>query len=234
VSIRVAIVDYGMGNIGSVQSALQHLGVVPCVSHRRDELAQADAFILPGVGAFGAAMENLIRLGLPDLLREQVLEAGKPLLGICLGMQLLAQDSTELGFHQGLGWIPAHVLELDHATDLRVPHVGWSPLQLDRPHPMFDRMDQQAHFYFDHSFHFVCDPQWVTARCDYGVPLVAAVQRDHVFATQFHPEKSQRSGLKLLRNFLRFVEARAHSGRGIVPETVAAVYDRRPREDRSS
>mgnify|MGYP001340457481 CR=1 FL=1 len=202
---RVALVDYGMGNIGSVQGALSRLGASCFVSSKREELARADGFILPGVGAFGAAMANLQRHDLPAFLREHVVEGGKPFLGICLGMQLLADDSTEMGFHRGLGWIPGHVVELPQAG-LRVPHVGWSPLRLPRPDRMWDRLDEHAHFFFDHSFHFVCDASSVAAWCDYGQPVVAAVQRGHIFATQFHPEKSQRSGLKLLRNFLRRVE----------------------------
>jgi glutamine amidotransferase len=204
-SARVAIIDYGMGNIGSVQSALARLGAPSFVSNRHEDLARADGFILPGVGAFGAAMANLEQHGLPAFLREQVVEGGKPFLGICLGMQLLAEDSTEMGFHRGLGWIPGHVVELPHAG-LRVPHVGWSPLRMTGASRMFSHLDEHAHFFFDHSFHFVCDPVYVAAWCDYGQPVVAAVQRDHIFATQFHPEKSQRSGLKLLRNFLRRVD----------------------------
>lgn len=207
-AVRVALIDYGMGNIGSVQGALARLGAACFVSRRPEELAEADGFILPGVGAFGAAMENLERRGLPAFLREQVVEGGKPFLGICLGMQLLAEDSTEMGFHRGLGWIPGHVVELPQ-TGLRVPHVGWSPLRLPRPDRMWERLDEHAHFFFDHSFHFDCSPDYVAAWCDYGRPLVAAVQKGHIFATQFHPEKSQRSGLKLLRNFLRRVEGGA-------------------------
>lgn len=206
-SPRIAIIDYGMGNIGSVQGALRQLGTDCLVSNQPQELARADAYILPGVGAFGAAMANLEQHGLPPFLREQVVEAGKPLLGICLGMQLLAEDSTEMGFHRGLGWIPGHVVELKHGAGLRVPHVGWSELRHPRAHRLFDRLDDQSHFYFDHSFHFACAPEFVAADCDYGVAVTAAVQKGTILGVQFHPEKSQRSGLKLLRNFLRLVES---------------------------
>jgi imidazole glycerol-phosphate synthase subunit HisH len=202
----IAIIDYGMGNIGSVQSALARLGANCFVSRDLNELATANAFVLPGVGAFGAAMANLESHGLPAFLKEQVVETGKPFLGICLGMQLLAEDSTEMGHYKGLGWIEGHVVELDHNRGRRVPHVGWSPLRWIKMDRMEDRLDPQAHFYFDHSYHLICNPEHVVAWCDYGEPVVAAVQRGNIFATQFHPEKSQRSGLKLLRNFLRFAE----------------------------
>jgi glutamine amidotransferase len=202
----LAIIDYGMGNIGSVQGALRQLGADCFVSDRPPELGRADGFILPGVGAFGAAMVNLERQGLPPFLHEQIVEGGKPFLGICLGMQLLAEDSTEMGFHRGLGWIPGHVVELDHRIGLRVPHVGWSALRLPRPHRLFERLDDHAHFYFDHSFHLTCAPGVVAAACDYGIEVTATIQRDNILGVQFHPEKSQRSGLKLLRNFLHIVE----------------------------
>ena len=208
-SMKVGIIDYGMGNIGSVQTAFRGLGADCFISGRPEELARAAGLVLPGVGAFGAAMANLERQGLPAFLRGQVVEGGKPFLGICLGMQLLAEDSTEMGFHRGLGWIPGHVAELPHAPGLRVPHVGWSPLRLPDAHRMFRRLDDHAHFYFDHSYHFVCAPEFVAAWCDYGAPVAAAVRRGNVFATQFHPEKSQRSGLKLLRNFLDVVQEQA-------------------------
>ena len=200
--MNIGIIDYGMGNIGSVRGALDYLGGRYLVSDRPDELRQAEAYILPGVGAFGVAMENLVRRGLPAFLEEEVIQRGKPFLGICLGMQLLARDSTEEGFHQGLGWIDGHVVALEPSPNMPVPHVGWSPLRREQDDPLMRGLEPHAHFYFDHSYHLVCDRAFVSTWCDFEKPVVAAVRRGHIMATQFHPEKSQRSGLKLLRNFL--------------------------------
>lgn len=202
---RLLIVDYGMGNIGSVSNALDLLGGHYLVSNRRQDLAGADAIILPGVGAFGAAMANLRALDLVGALSDQVIGLRKPFLGICLGMQLLAKDSFENGFSTGLGWLDAHVLAMQPGGELRVPHVGWNNVTRPLAHPLFERIDGDAHFYFDHSFHLECGDDAVIASCDYGDRYVAAVQKDNVLAVQFHPEKSQRNGLKLLRNFLNIV-----------------------------
>jgi glutamine amidotransferase len=204
--VKIGIVDYGMGNIGSVRAALEYLRADCFVSSDPDALRTADAFILPGVGAFGVAMENLVRLGLPVFLDEQVRRRGKYLLGICLGMQLLAEDSTEEGFHRGLGWIDGHVVALEPSPSMPVPHVGWSAVRRREDDPLMAGLDANAHFYFDHSYHLVCDPAVVTSTCEFERPVVASVRRGTVFATQFHPEKSQRSGLKLLRNFLNVAE----------------------------
>ncbi|HEV3142169.1 MAG TPA: imidazole glycerol phosphate synthase subunit HisH [Vicinamibacterales bacterium] len=201
----LAIVDYGMGNIGSVCNALDLLGGRYVVSNRRQDLRSADAIVLPGVGAFGAAMDNLRMLDLVGELGDQVLDRRKPFLGICLGMQLLAKDSVENGFSTGLGWLDAHVLAMEPAGGLRVPHVGWNSLTARRSHRMFARIEGDAHFYFDHGFHLQCDDRYAIASCEYGDRYVAAVQNDHILAVQFHPEKSQRNGLKLLRNCLNFI-----------------------------
>jgi glutamine amidotransferase len=203
----VLIVDYGMGNIGSVCNALDLLGGRYLVSNRKEDLASADGIILPGVGAFGAAMANLNNLGLVEPLTERVVAQGTPFLGICLGMQLIAQDSVENGFDRGMGWIDGHVLAMEPPDGLRVPHVGWNGVRARGASPLFSRLDDDAHFYFDHSFHLQCDDQWVAASCDYGTTYVAAVQRANILAVQFHPEKSQRNGLKLLRNFLNVVQS---------------------------
>lgn len=204
---QVVVVNYGMGNLGSVENALTALEANFITSDRRQDLEQADALILPGVGAFGAAMENLQRLGLVDALHEQVQGRRKPYLGICLGMQILAKDSVEQGFFTGLGWVDGHVVLLSSTEELSVPHVGWNTVSLLERSPLFTRIDEQAHFYFDHSFHLQCDPRYVAAICDYGGPIVAAIRQENIFATQFHPEKSQRNGLKLLRSFLDYVES---------------------------
>lgn len=202
---EIVIVNYGMGNLGSVENALRSLDGNFLTSNRRADIERADAIILPGVGAFGAAMENLRRLDLVDTLAEQVLARKKPYLGICLGMQILAKDSVEQGFFAGLGWVDGHVVLLP-ADDLSVPHVGWNDIAVREKNPLFARIDDEAHFYFDHSFHLQCRPELVVATCAYGGQVVAAIRQDNIFATQFHPEKSQRNGLKLLRNFLNHVE----------------------------
>lgn len=207
--MRIAVINYGMGNLGSVVSALEWLGVENFASSEPTQLASADAYILPGVGAFVQAMENLTIGGLDILLHEQVRGREKPFLGICLGMQLLAEDSVEFGFTRGLGWIKGHIVPISTDSGVQVPHVGWNQIRRTRDCVLFDRIGSDAHFYFDHSFHFECDePDVVTAICDYGGDKVATLQKGHIFACQYHPEKSQRNGLKLLRNFLKYVEGR--------------------------
>jgi glutamine amidotransferase len=201
----IVIVNYGMGNIGSVANALSYLGAKHFVSNSEQDLRRADALILPGVGAFGAAMENLKKLGLVEELTDQVLFKRKPFLGICLGMQLLAKDSVEQGFFIGLGWVDGHVLNLHPSDSFRVPHVGWNSVTIVRENPLFQKIEEKAHFYFDHSYHFQSNEDIISAICEYGGTYAAAIQKGNIFATQFHPEKSQRNGLKLLRNFLNFI-----------------------------
>lgn len=202
--LKVMIVDYGMGNVGSVAHALDSLDAEHVVSGMKEDVATADAYILPGVGAFPAAMSNLRELGLVDALEEQVLGRRKPFLGICLGMQLLVEDSAEQGFSTGLGWIGGHVSAVEATDDLRVPHVGWNNLHLKREDPLFANVPEQTHLYYDHAFAVRCADDVVLATCDYGAEYVAAIRRDNIVGVQFHPEKSQRNGLRILRNFLRF------------------------------
>jgi imidazole glycerol-phosphate synthase subunit HisH len=205
----VTIIDYGMGNIASVRNAFAALGVPAIVSSARADLAAAGAIVLPGVGAFGEAMANLTALDLPGPLAEQVLERGKPFLGICLGMQLIARESYEQGHHRGLGWIDGAVVPVPSGAGLRVPHVGWSELVFTVGDPAFARITDESCFYFDHSYMLRTDPGLVVATAEYGGPITAVIRRNNIFATQFHPEKSQRSGLKLLRNFTDIFAARA-------------------------
>lgn len=199
---RICIVDYGMGNLASVRNAFAALGFAPLVTRERDELSAADAIVLPGVGAFGEAMANLAALDLAGPLGEEVLDRGKPFLGICLGMQLIARESFELGRHEGLGWIEGTVEALPASDTLTVPHVGWSELDFDAGDPLFARIGPESCFYFDHSYTLRTDAALVVATADYGAPITAAVRRDNILATQFHPEKSQRTGLRLIANFL--------------------------------
>ena len=204
---RFVVVDYGMGNLRSVLNAFSALRANAVVSHQKEEIEGADAYILPGVGAFGEAMRALHALNLINVLSEQVLRRRKPLLGICLGMQLIAQDAEEMGCHDGLGWIPGHVKRLEPGADFRVLHIGWNDVAIAKKDPMFLNLQEDRNFYFVHSYHVVCDDASVAATCQYGATaIVAALQNGNIFATQFHPEKSQANGLRLLRNYIEFVE----------------------------
>lgn len=198
------IVDYGMGNLRSVLNALSFLGCDAFISDKRGDVDSADAFILPGVGAFGEAMANLTALGLVEPLTRRVLTERKPFLGICLGMQLIAESSEENGKFQGLGWISGHVRRLPAENGIRIPHVGWNDVRIVESDPLFLKIEDDLNFYFVHTYHFACDPARVVAWCRYGADFAAAVRKDNIFAVQFHPEKSQVNGLRLLRNFCRY------------------------------
>jgi glutamine amidotransferase len=204
---NIAIVDYGMGNIRSVHNAFARLGCRVSSTSSEDEIASADALVLPGVGAFGEAVANLNTRQLVSPILRAVREGGKPLLGICLGMQLLADTSEERGNHKGLGLIPGHVLRLTLPSELRVPHIGWNSISVKRPDPLFTKLRDGDAVYFVHSYHFACDGEYVAATTDYGGPVIAAVQRDRVFGVQFHPERSQSKGLSLLGSFVAYVDA---------------------------
>jgi glutamine amidotransferase len=209
--MKVGVVDYGVGNLGSVMRALEELRVAPTLVTRAIDLHSMDAFILPGVGNFADCTRLLIDGGWTAALHEEVRGGGKPLLGVCVGMQLLATSSTEGAGNgaretvPGLGLIPGHVVHL-HALgcNLRVPHVGWNGVSCKAPGAcLFRGVPDGTDFYFVHSYAFVPDdPADVLAVTDYGVPVTAAVRRGHVWGTQFHPEKSSRAGFRLLRNFI--------------------------------
>ena len=203
----IAIVDYGVGNLFSLQSSLKTVGGDPVVSGDPQELRQADKILLPGVGAFGDAAKKLRDCGLSEVVTEKA-NQGTPLLGICLGMQLLFEKSYEYGEYEGLGLIPGAVTAMAGRIpeNLKIPHIGWNGLLFpeDRERsPIFKDLSQGDHVYFVHSFSAVdCGP-YVTARTEYGSLLTAAVQRDNVFGCQFHPEKSGPVGLKILDAFCR-------------------------------
>jgi imidazole glycerol-phosphate synthase subunit HisH len=200
--VNLCIVDYGMGNIGSVRNAFRFLGASVSIAGTPRDLSRATAYVLPGVGAFGEAVAALTRLGLIDALAENVLGRKRPLLGICLGMQLLFEESLEKGRHRGLGWIPGRSVRFPYRPDLLVPHVGWSSVEANSQDRLFQNIPAEACFYFDHSYYLECEVDTVTSICHHGHGFAASVQCGNIFATQFHPEKSQRSGLKMLRNFL--------------------------------
>ena len=207
----IAIVDYGMGNLRSVERALRELRADGRLVRDHDELRQAERLILPGVGAFGIAMQRLRELGLVDVLNELVIEERRPLLGICLGMQLLCNESHEHGHHEGLGWIPATVRRIDPGdARLRVPHVGWNDVRATGDSVLFDGGPAEGVFYFVHSYYVDCDnDSIVSARCRYGVDLTATIEHGNIAATQFHPEKSQVDGLALLDRFIQWQPALA-------------------------
>jgi glutamine amidotransferase len=192
-----------MGNKHSVLNALNYLGVAAQVSADPEVIRLADRVILPGVGAFGAAMENLNRSGLREAMNEAVLTRGRPFLGICLGMQLVAERGTEKGLFEGLGWVPGEVRMLTpDDPDIKLPHVGWNDIVIEQDLPLFQGLKKERAFYFVHSYAFCPeDPAHAAAFSDCGGRFVAAVVRDNIFATQFHPEKSQKNGLTILENF---------------------------------
>jgi imidazole glycerol-phosphate synthase subunit HisH len=201
---RVAIVDYHLCNVDSVRRAFETLGAQAFITDVPADLAHADRIVLPGVGAFPDAMRNLHEHGLDDALAIQVLEEGAPFLGVCLGMQLLATIGHEVTETKGLGWVDGSVARLEATeTDRRIPHVGWNEVRPVVDSPLFDGIPPNADFYFVHSFHMTgASDAHVLATTPYCGGFVSAVQREHLYGVQFHPEKSQQWGLRLLKNFL--------------------------------
>jgi len=201
----IGIVDYGLGNLFSVKGAVEHLGFDVLVSGDKDELSTCEKLILPGVGAFGDGMENLRQRGLVDTLNGLVQFAKTPILGICLGAQLMTRGSEEFGNHDGLGWLDADVKKIEpNDPSLRVPHVGWSNINIVQDSLLFCGLDPEPLFYFVHSFWIQSrTPKNVVATGDYGGPFAIALASDNIYAVQFHPEKSQKDGLAVLMNFLK-------------------------------
>jgi glutamine amidotransferase len=199
----IAVVDYGMGNLRSVSKALERVGGDVTVTSDAAEIDAADAVLLPGVGAFGRCMENLVGAGLEAPVRRAA-ASGKPFLGVCVGMQILFEQSEEFGRVPGLGILPGQVRRFvarDGAE--KIPHMGWNTLELRQRVPLLRGVPDEAYVYFVHSYYVAAsDPAIVAAATTYGVPFAACVARDNVYATQFHPEKSQAIGLKLLTNFV--------------------------------
>jgi glutamine amidotransferase len=196
---RITILDYGMGNLRSVEKALEHVGARAAISADHDEVRAADGLVLPGVGAFPRAMERIAERGLDELIAERR-DAGVPILGICLGLQLLFDSTTELGGAAGLGLLDGPVEEL-RAGDLKVPHIGWSPVRWERPSRLTAGIDSETPFYFVHSFAPRPGAEELLGTAAYGERFACAAERDNVFGVQFHPEKSSAAGLRLLANF---------------------------------
>jgi len=207
----IVVVDYGAGNLRSVANALESLGRKATIADTPESILDASVIILPGVGAFGDGMDGLRKRDLVEPLTEAVMGRRTPYLGICLGMQFVAREGFENGTHAGLDWLPAAVRRIEPADPrFKVPHMGWNDVRIERPGVLFAGLEPAPVFYFVHSYHLDVEPSaWhaVTTTCTHGVTMAASIERDNVFGVQFHPEKSQQAGLRVLENFLRAVGA---------------------------
>lgn len=202
----IAIIDYGMGNVQSLSNAVEYVGSDVIVTSDAKEIEDADKIILPGVGAFGDAMKAIRERGLDKILYQEVIIKKKAMLGICLGLQLLGKSSNEHGYHEGLGWLDATIIEFDPGNGIHIPHIGWNNIEYSDPSPLFSGLKEgERDFYFVHSYYMECNnPSDIYATCDYGIRFVAAVKSGNILATQFHPEKSQDNGIQVLKNFLNW------------------------------
>ena len=206
--MTIAIIDYGSGNLHSTLKSFEKMGnevgrkVI--LTHNPDELESASHIVLPGVGAFADCMNGLQKSGMLEALEKQVLKNRKPFLGICVGMQLLAERAYEHGEHEGLGWIKGSVNRIDLSDkSLKIPHMGWNDLQIKQQHSLFNGINNGDDVYFVHSYSMTCENENnVLATVDYGREIVAAIVNDNIMGTQFHPEKSQKFGLQIIKNFL--------------------------------
>ncbi len=202
--VRVCIIDYGVGNLTSVKNAFTQLGVDAIISREKGDLEDATHLILPGVGSFGEGMKGLNKYGLVEMLQKEVLSQGKPILGICLGMQLFASRGLEYGAHEGLGFIPGTV-EMLYAKELglRLPHIGWNDVAVREGYSLTGGYTHKPVFYFLHSYRFLPEDEEVVAGvCEYGEDIVSIIEYKNIFGTQFHPEKSHDDGLLIFKNFL--------------------------------
>jgi glutamine amidotransferase len=199
----IAVVNYNMGNLRSVQNAFSKIGEEVAIISNPDEIQNYDKLILPGVGAFGDAMVHLKENRMDEAIREFA-KSGKSLLGICLGMQLLLESSDEFGEHEGLGLISGIVRKFDKEkfkTTLKVPHMGWNELFIKKQTPLFNGLDDEIYLYFVHSYHAICDEKYTIGETEYGYPFASAINKDNIYGFQPHPEKSHENGLKILKNF---------------------------------
>lgn len=200
--MSIMIIDYGMGNLGSVQRALEEVGASVFISDNPADIKESSALVLPGVGSFSEGMANLNASGMVDPIRQAISDDQIPLLGICLGMQLLAEKGEEGGIHDGLGLIPGTVKIMTPVGDERLPHIGWNEVTPVTEHPMFQGIEDRTDFYFVHSYHFQTTEEHRIATAPYAGTISAAVARDNIWGVQYHPEKSSKPGLKLLENFV--------------------------------
>ncbi|MBU0675236.1 MAG: imidazole glycerol phosphate synthase subunit HisH [Proteobacteria bacterium] len=211
----IVVIDYEAGNLRSVMNALAAIGQPAVISGDPQVIGAASAIILPGVGAFGDCMASLRRQNLVEVLTQQVVVEKKPFLGICLGLQFLAERSLEHGEHQGLGWVKATVKKIETGDrQYRVPHIGWNTIELKESSPLFKGIAEEPVVYFVHSYHLVLedDPEAVvTSTCMHGIEITASIQKNNIHAVQFHPEKSQQCGLKILENFATLIHGEDHA-----------------------
>lgn len=199
----IAVIDYGMGNLRSVQKAFEAVGATAQVTSDPKTILSADSVVLPGVGAFKDCMDNLTRLNLVEAIHKTI-KSGKPFLGICLGLQLLFDQSREFGVINGLGVLPGKVVRFDLENDpgMKVPHMGWNTVTVKDSSPLFDSDSDPSYYYFVHSYYVVPqDSEIIATTTQYGVEFVSGIEKDNIHAFQFHPEKSQKTGLALLRKF---------------------------------
>jgi imidazole glycerol-phosphate synthase subunit HisH len=201
--LSICIIDYGIGNIASIYNAIKHVGADPIISGDPTLIKNSTHLILPGVGSFKKGMEELKKRGLIDILNHEVLKNKKPILGICLGMQLFATTSSEGGVSKGLNWIEGDVIRIDdNHGNIRVPHIGWNDIEvISNSKLLNNKID--THCYFVHSYHLHTDhTQYITGKCNYGNKITAIVEKNNIYGVQFHPEKSHITGLKILDNFI--------------------------------
>ena len=202
---KIVIIDYGMGNLRNVQKGFEKIGFEATLTRNKKEIGKASAIVLPGVGAFKDCMENLEKYGLIDPLLRSI-EKGKPYLGICLGLQILFSKSEEFGSHKGLDLIRGNVVKFKPDPEHKVPHMGWNTIEKEREVPMLQEVESGAFFYFVHSYYVVPEEaQVISTFTTYGNPFVSSISKENLFATQFHPEKSQQKGLRILENFVKSI-----------------------------
>jgi imidazole glycerol-phosphate synthase subunit HisH len=201
----IGIVNYNMGNLASVSNAFTKLDIKTNIESNPDNIQKYDKLLLPGVGAFGDAMTHLKSNGMDQAIKDFA-SSGKPLLGICLGMQLLFQTSKEFGSHDGLGLIEGEIIKFDETRfdhHLKIPHMGWNEMFVQKNTPIFDGLPKDFYLYFVHSYHAICDDKYAIGKTHYGYEFVSSVQKDNIFGIQPHPEKSHANGLKILENFAK-------------------------------
>ena len=201
----IAIIDYGAGNIQSVSKALKHIGCDCFITNKKDEILSADGAVLPGVGSFGDTIDSLNKYGIKEAVIEFI-KSGKPFLGICLGLQLLFPGSEESEGAEGLGVFDGTITKIPNGDGLKIPHMGWNSLKITKDSRLFKGIEENPYVYFVHSYFLnAADKSIVAAQTEYGVTIDAAVEKGNVFATQFHPEKSGNTGLRILKNFVDIV-----------------------------
>lgn len=199
----VVIIDYGLGNLASVAKAFKKAGGEVVISSDNNLISKADHLVLPGQGAFSDGINNIRKLKLDKIIYQQVLKNKKPILGICLGMQLMADKGYENGEHQGLGLIEGETIKIKAVTNIRLPHIGWDDVEIEKKSQIFSEIPNNSDFYFLHSYHLApSDKSLILATCNYGQKFVVSAQKGNIFATLFHPEKSHEFGIKLIKNFL--------------------------------